>query len=174
MRTITGTALTVDGLPVANTVVSFTLVNNNVLPTASFDAVTYDRVYGTKSALTDVNGSFTISLYENDKLIDITYYLVKVDIANDVPFMSALLTGATVIDWLEFKATGETITPATLLIYEAYVARAEAAVSGAETAETNTLLYWNNINAQVTAPMILMATNLINTQTIVAQHHAFA
>ncbi len=157
MRTITGTLLTVDGLPIANTVVSFTLVNNKALPTNSFDAITFDRVYGSKTATTDASGNFTISLYENSKLIDITYYLVTTDMLNDVPFMAALLEGATALDWLEFKANGEALTPATLLIYEAYVARAELAASGAEASALSLTTIVGDINA---------ALNTINGEII--------
>ena len=52
-----------------------------------------------------------------------------------------------------------------------------AAAGSATTAaghETNTLGYWNNIDTQVTAPLIAIAADLINTQTIVAEHHTFA
>lgn len=132
MRTIIGTLLTVDGLPLASTEVTFSLVNNQALPTTSFDAITYDRIYGSRLATTDSLGNFTIELYENSKLIDITFYLVKVDIANDIPFIAALSEGVSAIDWLEFKANGETLTPATLLIYENYVSRAENASTLAE------------------------------------------
>jgi len=48
---------------------------------------------------------------------------------------------------------------------------AAASATTAQTAETNTLAAWNNIDAQVTIPIIQMAAALISTQTIVVQQH---
>jgi len=57
---------------------------------------------------------------------------------------------------------------------EENAAQAAASVTAAAGHETNTLGYWNNIDTQVTAPLIAIAADLINTQTIVAEHHTFA
>lgn len=132
MRTITGTLLTVDGLPIANTEVSFSLVDRKALPTSSFDATTFDRVYGSKSVVTDVSGNFTISLYENTKLVDVTGYLVKVNIPNDAPFIASLAEGVAALDWLEFKAGGSVVEPAQLLILTEFMDRTEAAALATE------------------------------------------
>jgi len=52
-------------------------------------------------------------------------------------------------------------------------ANALASEQASAASETNTIAYWENISDQVTEPLIEMAANMIQTQNIVAQHHAF-
>jgi len=151
MRTITGTIIGIDGIVVANTAVTFTLVNTRGLPTSTFDAVTYDRVYGSKTVTTDTLGAFSVSLWENTKLVDDTCYLVEVAIANDIPFMASVSEGIAALDWLEFKVAGQIVTPAQLLIIEAFINRAELAASGAEASVLSLTTIVGDINAALNA-----------------------
>jgi len=123
MRTITGTIENVGGSPAANIEVKFTLVNQLSVPISTFVADTKEKIYGAFSVYTDTNGDFTISLWENDKLADESYYLVEVDLDTDTPFQAALLTGTGAIDWLDFLASGGTVNPAALDVMQDYLDR---------------------------------------------------
>lgn len=121
MREINGILEHVDGSPAKFTTIYFSLVDTAGSVTSSFIASSHERVYGTRSVRTDENGHFSISLVENTTLIDETYYYINTDISSISAFTAGLEEGATALDWLEFKAYGEPITPADLeFVHDAY------------------------------------------------------
>lgn len=166
MRTIDGTLEYVNGAPAKYIKITFTLVDPNNKPTSSYVAETYERVYGSFIATTDENGDFSISLWENDKLVDTTSYLVQVDLDSDVPFTAALASGAGSLDWLEFKVAGNSVDPATLEILAEYIARAEAAAVNAESDAEQTALdriATNADSAQTALDAIATAADRVQT-----------
>lgn len=119
MRNIIGSISKVDGTPASNVKIKFVLVDANNKPISNFD-IGGERVVGKKTVTTDANGDFTVSLWENDKFIDVSYYYVTVSMTGDTPFKSALLTGTGDISWLDFKLSGQPVTPAELEVLQAY------------------------------------------------------
>lgn len=112
MRIVTGTLLNVAGEALAGAKITFLLVNANNQMCSSF-STNGDRITGKHTVTTDSNGKFEISLYENSKLIDTTYYYVSVDLQGDIPFRAQLSEGEP-IDWWDFKTAGVKVDPVEL------------------------------------------------------------
>jgi hypothetical protein len=91
--------------------VTFTLCNINGQPIDTFDAATGERIVGTTTVTTDVNGEFTVLLWPNDRGTRTTRYACRISPNHQPSFIGAVPTGATPLKWLPFQSAGATLNP---------------------------------------------------------------
>ena len=135
----TGSPLTdVAGNTLANTVVTFTLVDQQGNPTDTFDTVDFSRICGSTSATTASDGTFSVYLWPNDRGSTNTMYKCTVANANVAPVMGVMLQALSTTSWFLFKTTPNSYTPAQSSALTAEIIRAEAAEAALQ----------NNINSE--------------------------
>jgi len=78
-RNIQGYLFRADGTTIASQNIKFTLVDETGRPTAAWDAITFERVVGTKIVTTDANGYLDIALWATDRGDIETYYKCECD-----------------------------------------------------------------------------------------------
>ena len=124
----TGSPLTdVGGNVLANTQVTFTLVDAQGNPTDTFDSVDFSRICGSTSTTTASDGTFSVYLWPNDRGTTNTMYKCTVANATVAPVMGILTAAISITSWYLFKTTTPSYTPAQSTALTVEIARAEAA-----------------------------------------------
>lgn len=119
----TGSPLyTPEGVLLANTTITFTLVDFNDTPTGAFDATTGEHVLGDVSVVTDAFGEFSIALWPNDRGDRVTKYVCRVKHPNADRFVSVVPSGVADLSWLDFKLAGTVLTPLEITQLDAHMA----------------------------------------------------
>lgn len=110
-------------VPYANARVRFTIVDATThLPTDAWVVASGERVGGYAETTTDASGIFTdVALWPNDQLSPATIYLCQIDLAGFDDFYASVDTGATTLQWIDFKANGTPLTPAELSALQTHI-----------------------------------------------------
>ena len=90
-----------DGNVLAGAVVIFELVNEDRAIVDAWDGSS--RIGGKVSAVTDINGEFSISLWPNDRGSSTTYYLCRVEGVPDFsPVLGQVAESVGPLQWVDF------------------------------------------------------------------------
>lgn len=114
MRTLSNTGdplVSPDGTVLSGIAVTFILCNASGVKLDGWIAVSGERVAGEVSTVTDANGEFTVSLWENDKFGSVTQYRCHVAYSGINDFIASVPTGLTTLKWIDFFANGTPLTP---------------------------------------------------------------
>lgn len=103
-----------DGTVLAGIEIVFTLRNPNGLFVDAWDAISYERVTGRKSVITDVNGEFIVELWPNDRGSEVTEYVCHVDSCYVRDFAASLPSGPTGLSWVQFMGGATPLPPVDL------------------------------------------------------------
>lgn len=117
LRTITNLAAPLcapDGTVLANTKVTFTLMNPAGLFIDGWDTFTQERVAGLKTVTTDAQGIFTVALWPTDRGNDVLLYLCHVDSPYFRDFSAALPSASFPLAWVDFMGGTIPLPPALL------------------------------------------------------------
>jgi hypothetical protein len=99
------------GVALAGKKITFTLVNESKSPVDAWDTVTDERIAPIKkTATTDASGLFSVDLWPNDRGDKRTFYLCEVNVPGVQSFVASLPSGATDLQWIDFKANGSAIS----------------------------------------------------------------
>lgn len=101
-RTISNTGdplLLPNGLPLANKMISFLLVDTTGKICDTFDAISGERVSGKIDVITDINGEFSVALWPNDRGATVTKYLCHTEVSGIADFVASVPSGASVLTW---------------------------------------------------------------------------
>lgn len=110
------------GVLLANTTITFTLVDFNDTPTGAFDATTGDHVIGSVSVVTNASGEFSVGLWPNTRGDRTTKYVCAIKHPNAEVFVSIVPAGAAPLSWLDFKLAGAVLTPIQVTALDAHIA----------------------------------------------------
>ncbi len=101
-----------DGTVLSGVTITFTLMNPQGLPVDVWDGISFERVVGLYSIVTDVNGIFTVNLWPTDRGSVESVYLCHVDSPYVQDFMAPLPTGGLVpISWVAFMGGASPLPP---------------------------------------------------------------
>lgn len=98
-----------NGPPLANTRVTFVLVDANGFPTSAWDAETHERVVGKVTTTTDAEGHFTVELWPNSRGNVPTMYACRVNHPDARTFRAAVDAGEGALQWIDFMLAGEAL-----------------------------------------------------------------
>lgn len=103
-----------DGTVLAGVEITFTLITPAGLCTDAWDALSNERVTGTKKVTTDIAGEFSVELWPNDRGGEVTQYLCHGQAACLRDFIASLPSGATPLTWLQFMGGALPLPPEVL------------------------------------------------------------
>lgn len=113
-RTVHNTGMPLNnprGQILANTVVSFVIINDEYRRTDVFDYETGERISGEVHIETDENGLFSVDLFPTSRADRPCHYLVHVRNNAFLDFRASLQEGGGPLDWFAFKRGGIDVTP---------------------------------------------------------------
>jgi len=153
-----------DGSILSNAKVKFTLVDSVDIETDTFD-VSGSRVVGSVTAVTDITGTFSVSLWPNDRGIDPTWYLCQVD--DGVDFSSVVPSGGGSLSWMDFKLNGSPITPQPLMYGTATLVAGSVTVLNTNMT-ANSLILFSVQEAGTMTGMLRVSARIIGTSFTVS------
>lgn len=112
------------GTLLAGVTISFTLVDETSAVTDAFDVVSGERVFGKVTAVTDINGIFTVNLWPNDRGDKITKYVCSIAKKDMIDFSSQVPSGIATLTWYDFKHNGTILSPAEITELNVHIADA--------------------------------------------------
>ena len=170
-----------DGTLLASVNVTFTLVSSRGVPTDAWDAQTRERVVGTKTATTDAAGEFSVQLWPTDRANNPVLYLCRVEAPGARSFSAVLPSGPDAFRWSDLMARGQPMTAVQIDILDAYRAGFDNALAEVEVHRSQVALAASDASAAAVAAqayadsfaigLAVIATNLIETQALIASKH---
>jgi hypothetical protein len=112
-----------DGTVLANKRVTFTIISpSSGKPVDVWDAETEQRVVGVVATTTDAAGEFSVDLWPNSRGDKATKYLCEVDHPGVRAIRGSVPEGGADLEWVDFYANSEPLTPQGLDALQAHIA----------------------------------------------------
>ena len=170
-----------DGTLLVGVPITFITVNQRGVPINAWDAITKEYVVLHTAATTDASAEFAVQLWCTDRSNVPVLHLCRVDTPGARPFSAPVPSGAGPLTWAEFMAHSLPLTAAQLDVLDAYRTGFDTALAEVEVHRAQVALAASDAAAAAAAAqahadsfaigLAVIATNLIETQALIAAHH---